>query len=134
MGMSNGTNSPCFIPGFRAGHSDFWDNTSAWNFPNVRTFDCLAFKPIFSPLHQAGRTPPHSPGFTGRPGFLWPHEPLQNKWSFFLGQDPALLRFVNLVHSLVFRCLLQTINLSLTVNSEFYRSISLLSSPNNQYR
>lgn len=103
MGMRTGTNSPCFILGFRAGHSKIWDNTSASNFPNVRTFDSLAFKPIFSPFYQARRNPPHSPGFTDRAGFLSPHDPLQNKWSFFLGQIPALLRFLDLVHSLVFR-------------------------------
>lgn len=103
MGMRTGTNSPCFILGFRAGHSKIWDNTSASNLPNVRTFDSLAFKPIFSPFYRARRNSPHSPGFTDRAGFLSPHDPLQNKWSFFLGQIPALLRFLDLVHSLVFR-------------------------------
>lgn len=90
MAVSPGTNSPCFIRGFGAGHALFWDNTSAWNFPNVRTFDCLAFKLIFSPLYQARRNPPHSPGFTGRVGLLQPHDPLQNKWSVFFRQVPAL--------------------------------------------
>lgn len=90
MRTSTGTKS-WFILRFRARHSKFWGNMSSWNFVNIRTFDYLAFKPIFSLLYQAGRNPPRSPGF---PGFLWPQDPLQNKWSFYLGQVPALLRFL----------------------------------------